>query len=126
MGMAGLADNIIGLIEESMNKRKTSLYADGKLPGSLLIRSRKFQGDSFLPLLFVITLLPLTHILRETGMGYKLEKNKAKVSHLSKYTTSNCMRRMTRMTDSLIKTVWQCNKDIKREFGILKCAEVLL
>ena len=28
--------------------------------------------------------------------------------------------------DSLIKTVWQCSKDIKMEFGILKCAMVSL
>ena len=28
--------------------------------------------------------------------------------------------------DSLIKTVWQCSKDIKMEFGILKCGVVSL
>ena len=31
MGMVGLADNIIGLIKQSMNAWKTNLYADGKL-----------------------------------------------------------------------------------------------
>ena len=82
MGMVGLADNIIGLIKQSMNKWKTNLYADGKLLGSVPIRRRIFQGDSFSPLLFVIALLPLTHILRETGMGYHREKNGAKVNHL--------------------------------------------
>ena len=46
------------------------------------IRRGIFQGHSFSPLLFVIALLPLTHILRETGMGYQLEKNGAKVNHL--------------------------------------------
>ena len=78
MGMVGLADNIIGLIEESMNKWKINLYADRKLLGSVPIRRGIFQGDSFSPLLFVIALLPLIHILRETGMGYQLEKNEAK------------------------------------------------
>ena len=28
--------------------------------------------------------------------------------------------------DSLIKTEWQCSKDIKMEFGTLKCAVVSL
>ena len=28
--------------------------------------------------------------------------------------------------DSLIKTVWQCSKDIKMKFDILKCAAVSL
>ena len=75
MGMVGLADNIIGLIKQSMNKWKTNLYADGKLLGSAPIRRAIFQGYSFSSLLFVIPLLPLAHILRKTGMGYQLEKN---------------------------------------------------
>ena len=53
-----------------MNKWKTNLYADGKLLGSVPIRRGIFQGDSLSPLLFVIALLPLNHILRETGTGH--------------------------------------------------------
>ena len=79
MVMVGLADNIIGLIKQSMNKWKTNLYADGKLLGSVAIRRGTFQGDSFSPLPFEIALLPLTHILRKTGIGYQLEKTGAKV-----------------------------------------------
>ena len=80
--MVGLTDNIIGLIKQSMNRWKTNLYTDGKLLGSVPIRGRIFQGDSFSPLLFVIALLLLTHILREIGMGQQLEKNGAKFNHL--------------------------------------------
>ena len=75
MGMVGLAYNIKGLIKQIMNKWKTNLYADGKLLGSAPIRRAIFLGYSFSSLLFVIALLPLTHILRKTGMGYQLEKN---------------------------------------------------
>ena len=82
MGMVNLSDNIIGLIKQSMNKWKTNLYADEKLLGSVPIRRGIFQGDSFSPLLFLIALLPLTYILRETGMWYQLEKNVAKVNYL--------------------------------------------
>ena len=80
MGMVSSADNIISLIKR-MNKQKTNLYADGKLQVSVLIKRGIFQGDSFSPLLFVIALLPLTHILRETGRGYQIEKNETKVVH---------------------------------------------
>ena len=80
--MVGLADNIIGLIKQSMNRWKTNLYADGKLLGSVPIRRGIFHGDSISPLLLVIALLQLTHILAETGMGYQLEKNGAKFNHL--------------------------------------------
>ena len=82
MGMVDLADNITGLIKQGMNRWKTDLYADGKLLGSVPIRRGIFQAASFSPLLFVIALLPLTHILRDTGMGYQLEKNGEKVNHL--------------------------------------------
>ena len=63
-----------------MNKWKT--YSDRKLLGAVPIRRGIFQGDSCSLLLFVIASLLLAHILRETGMGYQLEKNGAKVSHL--------------------------------------------
>ena len=69
MGIVGLPYNIIGLIKQSMNKWKTSLYADGKLLKSVPIRRGIFQGNSFSPLLFVIALLALIHIFRETGWG---------------------------------------------------------
>ena len=122
MGMVGFADNIIGFIKQSMNNWKTNLYADGKLLGSVPIRRGIFQGDSFSPLLFVTALLPLTHILRETGMGYQVEKNGAKVNHLFFMDNLKLYGKNDKEIDSLIKTVWQCSEDIKREFGILKCA----
>ena len=75
--MVGFADNFIGLIKQSMNKWKANLDADGKLLGSVTIRRGIFPGDWFSPLLFVIALLPLTDILRETGM-----ENGTNVNHL--------------------------------------------
>ena len=69
MEMVGLANNIIDLIKQSMKKSKTNLYADEKPLGSVPIRRGIFQGDSFSPLLFVIVLLPLTHILERQEWG---------------------------------------------------------
>ena len=74
MRMVELTSNIIGFIKQSMNKWKTELDADGKLLGSVLIRRGILLGDLFSPLLFVIALLPLTHMLIETGMGYQPKK----------------------------------------------------
>ena len=105
MGMVGLADNIIVLIKQSMNKWKTNLYADGKLLGSVPIRREIFQGDSFSPLLFVIALLPLIHKLIEAGMGYQLEKNGAKVNHLLFMDDLKLYGKNDKEIDSLIKTV---------------------
>ena len=68
-----------------MNKLKTKVYADGKLLGSVPTRRGIFQGDSFSSLLFVIALLPLTHVLRETEMGCELER-------LERFITRMCQR----------------------------------
>ena len=124
MGMVGLTDNIVGLIKQSMYRWKTNLYADGKLLGSVPIRRGMFQSDSFSPLLFVIALLPLTHILRDTGMGYHPEKNVAKVNHLFFMDDLKLYGKNEKEIGSLIKTVWQCSKDTKMELGILKYAVV--
>ena len=48
-GLVGLADNIIGLIEQSMNKWKSNIYAVEKLLVSMPISREIFQGDSFSP-----------------------------------------------------------------------------
>ena len=59
-------------------------------------------------------------------MGYQLEKNGAKVNHLLFMDDRKLYGKNDKEIDSLIKTVWQCSKDIKMEFGILKCAVVSL
>ena len=90
------------------------------------VRRGIFQGDSLSPLLFVIALLPLTHTLRETGMGYQQEKNGAKVNHLFFMDDLKLYGKNDKEIESLIKTVWKSSEDIKMESGILKCALVLL
>ena len=109
-----------------MNKWSTNLYADGKLFGSVPIRRGIFQGDLFSSFLFVITFLPLTQILKETGMRYQLENNEAKVNHLFFMDDLRLYGKNDKETDSLIKIVWQSSEDIKMEFVILKCAAVSL
>ena len=104
MGMIGLTDNITGLIHRSylftINKWRTNLHASGKLLRSVLINRGIFQCDSFSPLQIVIALLSLTHILRETKMGYQLEKMKQKLISISSWKTQNCMETTTKKQTS--------------------------
>ena len=46
------------------------------------IRRGIFQGDSLSPLLYIIAMIPMTTILRQTGLGYQTSKSAAKISHL--------------------------------------------
>lgn len=83
-----------------------------------------FQGDSFSPLLFVIALIPVTHVLRETGMGYKLEKNGPMINHMLFMDDLKVFAKNDNEVDSLVQTIRQCSTDIGMEFGISKCAVV--
>lgn len=71
-------------------------------------------------------MLSLTHILTETGIEYQIEKIEAKFNHQFILDYLNLYGQNDKEINSLIKAVWQCRKDIKIEFGILKCALVLL
>ena len=59
-------------------------------------------------------------------MGYQLEKNGANVNHLFFLVDLKLYGKYDRETDFLIKTVWQCSKDIKMECGISKFAVISL
>ena len=124
--MVGVADNIIDFIGKSMIDWKTNLFSDGKFLGSVDINRGIFQGDSFSPLLFVIALIPLTYVLRETKMGYQMEKGGPKLNHMLFMDDLKLFGKNNNEIDSLVQTVQQFSEDIKMEFGISKCAVVAL
>ena len=77
--MVGLAQNIITLIENSMENWKTVLSSNQEVLGTVDIKRGIFQGDSLSPLLFVIIMIPLSLILRA---GYQLKKEGCKINRL--------------------------------------------
>ena len=85
-----------------------------------------FQGDSLSPLLFVIILIPLTHILRKASAGYEFANSKKKTNHLLFMDDLKLYSKTEKTLDSLIKTVRIFSTDIKMEFGIEKCAILVL
>ena len=78
----GVNNEILALLQESMNHWKIDLICQGKLLGEVKIKRGIFQGDSLSPLLFVISLIPLTDILRRSEHGYKFSSNAEKINHL--------------------------------------------
>ena len=85
-----------------------------------------FQGDSLSPLLFVIILIPLTHILRKASPGYEFASSKEKINHLLYMDDLKLYSKTEKALDSLIQTVRIFSNDIKMEFGIEKCAILVL
>ena len=76
---------LIIFIEESMSQWKTNMtlvHKEGVLEtGPIRIKRGIFQGDSLSPLLFIMSLSPLSWELQKTGCGYQLDEQ-TKINHL--------------------------------------------
>ena len=76
ISLVGIANNINRLLENNMANWKTELTA-----GKVHIKRGIFQGDSLSPLLFVITMIPISHLLRERNKGYQFGEKGRKINH---------------------------------------------
>ena len=81
-----------------------------------------FQGDSLSPLLFTISLNPLSWELQKTGYGYQLDKQ-TKISHLFYVDNLKLYGTSDNQLNGLISTVKKVSDDIQMEFGLDKCAK---
>ena len=61
---------------------RVELVSEEENLGEVNIRRRIFQSGSLSPLLFIVCLLPLTHILRDAAPGYHFASNGQTVNHL--------------------------------------------
>ena len=117
---------LITFIEECMSQWKTNMTLVHKErvleTGPIRFKRGIFQGDSLSPLLFTMSLNPLSQELQKTGYGYQLdEQTKINplfcVDDLKLYGTSD------NQPTGLINTVKNESHDIKMEFGLDKCAK---
>ena len=125
LGLVGIAQNIKNLLANSMNGWKTELTSNGQSLGSVDIKRGIFQGDSLSPLLFVITMIPLTLILRKCEAGYSYG-NDIKINHLLFTDDLRLYAKTSNQLDSLIQTVRIFSSDIGMKFGIEKCAILII
>ena len=65
-----------------METLRVELTCGNQNLGEVFIKRGIFQEDSLSPLLFVICLIPLSHILRNMNQEYHFEKEHQKISHL--------------------------------------------
>ena len=85
------------------------------------------QGDTLSPLVFVIGLIPLSHILQKVNAGYQLGKGQhKKINHLLFMYDLKLYGNSEKEAKRLTNTVRIFSKDIAMEFGISKCSHVTM
>ena len=117
---------LIKFIEQSMNHWKTNMtlvHKEGVLDtGPIRIKRGIFQGNSLSPLLFTMSLNPLSIELNKTKYGYQLDKQ-TKINHLFYVDDLKLYGTNDNQLAGLINTVKHISDDTKMEFGLDKCAK---
>ena len=126
MLMFGVAGNATRVLDKSMDKWCTELTSCGRPLGMVNIRRGIFQGDSLSPLLFVMALIPLTLVLRKVKAGYDLAGRRGVVNHQLFMDDLKLYGKSEKQVDTLLNTVRVFSQDIGMQFGINKCAILVL
>ena len=105
MRIFGIAENVTEFIKRSMAIWKTQLSSAGTVLGEVNIKRGIFQGDSLSPLLFVLCMIPLSLLLRKTGMGYEWCERQLKTNHLLFVDDLKLFCENQNQIDSLVNTV---------------------
>ena len=89
--------------------------------GHVNIRRGIFQGNSLSPLLFVLVMIPLPMVLRQTKASYKLKRGGKKINHLLFMDDLKLFGKNEDQLDNLVNIAGTFSWDIKMEFGLPKC-----
>ena len=119
-------ENIMSLLVNIIEKWKVMICSGNSLLGEAEIKRGIFQGDYLSPLVFVLALIPLSLILRKTKAAYEFSESKDKINHLLFMDDLKLYSRSEKGLDSLVQTVRIFSEDIGMEFGIEKCAMVVM
>ena len=81
----------------------------------------KFQGDCLSPLLFIVSLIPLTYLLCKCSFGYKLASG-CVINHLLYMGDLTLNAKSEDEIQSPVNNVSYFSSDVGMSFGIKKCA----
>ena len=104
-----------------MDQWKLSLTSNGENLGEVDVKRGIFQGDSLSPLLLVLSMVPLSLILRKLNASYEWGKKEYKLNHLLFMGDLKLFLKSEEQMDTLVRTVYVFSTDIGMEFGMKKC-----
>ena len=114
------------LHRKTMKNWRVELTARGKSLAETKIQRGIFQGDALSPLLFIIAMMPLNDIFRKCTPGYKLSRSQEKVNHLMYMDGIKLLAKNEKELETLVHAVRIYSQDIGMEFGIEKCATLVM
>ena len=124
---------IIKLIKKAVELRNTTLilqHSEGNIEiPDVKIRHGIFPGDSLSPLLFYLTLDPLSNLINKQGHRYTITTNRrtsketGKVTHLLYMDYLKLFAPIDKKVTEQEKLVKRFSEDIEMEFGLDKCAK---
>ena len=100
------------------------LCSGNSVLGEVEIKEVIFEGD-FLSLVF-LALIPLSLIFRKAKAAFEFSESKEKINHLLFMDDLKLYSRSDKGFYSLVQTVCVFSEDIGMEFGIKKCAMLLM
>ena len=121
-----ISHEVINFIEKTMQTWRVELTAGGRSLAETKIQRGIFQGDALSPLLFIIAMMPLNLILRKCTAGYKLSRSQEKINHLMYMDDIKLFAKNEKELETLIHAVRIYSQNIGMEFGIEKCAMLVM
>ena len=100
-----MTENTKKFLVNSMNKWKLEFMSNLVSLGNVEIRRGIFQGDSLLPLLSVLCMVPLSLILRRTKFHYEFGDKLTRLNHLLFMDDLKLFTKWHDQIDSLVKKV---------------------
>lgn len=118
---------LLSFITKTMTTWKTDLHLSTKSSTltirDITIKKGIYQGDSLSPLLFCMSLFPLSSILNDTNTGYTCRMEKQKISHLLYVDDLKLIAKSEEELAEQLEKVQEFSKDIHMQFGLDKCAK---
>ena len=129
--MYGISPNIEKFIADTMNNWATNLHLKHEA-GEIIVRNVSikrgiFQGDSLSPLLFCLSIDPLSRLLNSKDDGYNMSprgQEPQKVGHLLYMDDLKLYASSDTMLKNQLDTVKEFSAGITMKFGLDKCATV--
>ena len=120
MEMFGIAENLRTFLQQSTQQWRLSLTANGEDLGEVNVKRGIFQRDNLSPLLFVLSVVPLSLILDKVNACFKWGKKEYKLNPILFMDDFKLYAKSEEQTNTLVRTVHVFSTDIVMEFGIKK------